>query len=62
MAKYDTYTLTLQLESTQEQAKLVLSVIFEDGDDPNVIMQQVREKVEVEAISMKNSEFLTQKK
>lgn len=62
MAKYDTYKLVLQVGTNQDQARLELSVIFEDGDNEQQVIQEVREKILVEALVMKDTQFLIKTK
>ena len=62
MAKYDTYRLTLQVGTSQDQAKLELAVIFEDGDNEQEVIREVRSKILTEALEMKDTKFLSETK
>lgn len=59
MAKYDTYTLSLKLGDGKSEANLSLSVLFEDGDDIDSVIESVRLKLKTEALRQQNDDFLT---
>lgn len=58
MAKYDTYTLKLTLGKVGDQAELVLSVLFEDGDDEQQVIADVRSKILQEATEIRDEKLL----
>lgn len=58
MAKYDTYVLKLTLGKEENQAELVLSVLFEDGDNEQQVIADARSKILQEASEMQSTEFL----
>lgn len=60
MAKLDTYTLRLTIGSSQDKAELALTVIFEDGDNSEKVIEQVRADILKEAIKMKKEQFIIQ--
>ena len=60
MAKYDTYTLTLNVGTAQDNAELKLTVLFEDGDNAQQVIAEARARILVEALEMKDSSFLNQ--
>ena len=62
MAKYDTYVLKLTLGKEENQVELVLSVLFEDGDDEQQVIAGVRSKILQEASEMQSTEFLKETK
>ena len=62
MAKYDTYTLTLNVGTAQDNAELKLTVLFEDGDNAQQVIAEARARILVEALEMKDSRFLIQTK
>ena len=62
MAKYDTYTLTLNVGTAQDNAELKLTVLFEDGDNAQQVIAEARARILVEALEMKDSRFLNQTK
>lgn len=58
MAKFDTYTLKVQLTKATEKAELEITVLFEDGDNIATVFQSCRDRLRSEAILMKNTEFI----
>ena len=54
MAKYDTYTLSLKLGDGKSEANLSLSVLFQDGDDIDGVIESVRLKLKTEALRQQN--------
>jgi len=58
MAKYDTYTLSVQLGKEEARANLTLTVLFEEGDVEADVIANVRETIQLEAIEIKETEFL----
>lgn len=62
MAKYDTYTLKFILAKGESRAELVLSVLFEDGDDEQQVIADVRSKILQEASEIKANKSLDETK
>lgn len=58
MAKYDTYTLSVQLGKDENRANLSLTVLFEEGDIAVEVMADVRDAIALEAADMKQTKFL----
>lgn len=58
IAKFDTYTLKVQLTKATEKAELEITVLFEDGDNIATVIQSCRDRLRSEAILMKNTEFI----
>ena len=58
MAKFDTYTLKVQLTKATEKAELEITVLFEYGDNIATVIQSCRDRLRSEAILMKNTEFI----
>lgn len=58
MAKYDTYVLAVKVGDDKASADLKLTILFEDGDNASAVISTAREVIEIEAIAMKESEFL----
>ena len=57
MAKFDTYTLSVQTEDKSAIAKLSLTLLFEDGDNIEQVIENARLEVEKEAVKQKNLGF-----
>ena len=62
MAKYDTYTLSVQVGARDDQATLSLTVLFEAEDNEAAVIAAVRDVLETEAIAMKDNKFLNRVK
>lgn len=45
MAKFDTYTLKVQLTKATEKAELEITVLFEDGDNIATVIQSCRDRL-----------------
>lgn len=58
MAKYDTYTLSVQLGKDGNRANLTLSVLFEEGDEERKIIELARLIIQDEALIMEETKFL----
>lgn len=58
MAKYDTYSITLHLGTEEDQARLQITVLLEDGDNPAEVIEDARELLRNQALAMKESKFL----
>ena len=58
MAKYDTYTFSLTLGDEKNRANLSLTVLFEDGDNVDDVIKDVKAKIKTEAIEMKSQDYL----
>jgi phosphoribosylcarboxyaminoimidazole (NCAIR) mutase len=58
VAKYDTYTLTVQIGKAEQAATLEISILFEDGDNIANVIQNARNTIKAEATAMKTSGFI----
>lgn len=58
MAKFDTYTLNLKLGEGKSESRLSLSVLFEENDDIDSVIESVRLKLKTEALRQQADDFL----
>ena len=58
MAKFDTYVVSVQLEDKSVIAKLSLSLLFEEGDNIEQVIENARLEIEREALKQKDLGFL----
>lgn len=59
MAKFDTYTLNLKLGEGKSESRLSLSVLFEENDDIDSVIESVRLKLKTEALRQQADDFLS---
>lgn len=58
MSKFDAFEFKVQVGDEKNYANLNLRVLFEDGDDVDAVMADVKDRVKVLALDMKSDDYV----